>query len=121
MSTNIRNVLIILFALALLGVFLKYVAYGGGTTNEEVKERLVTELERFEGFDEHRSLLLAVTDRESENVYEAIATPSSLTEPRRVDWDTYRPMMYRLLGTALREAGRDDAAIRLDQFRARGE
>ena len=34
MNTNNRNVLIILFALALLGVFLKYLAYGGGTTNE---------------------------------------------------------------------------------------
>ncbi len=118
MNTTIRNVVIIFIALALLGTFLRYITYGGGTTSEEARQQFMEEIQGFDGFDEHRELLVAVIDREAPKVFEAVATQPRLTSPRRIEWDIYRSQMYQRLISALKEAGHETPAIRLDQFRA---
>ena len=119
MSTSLRNVIIILIALALLGTFLRYITYGGGTTSEEAQQQFMEEIQGFDAFDEHRELLVAVIEREAPKVFDAVASRPRLTSPRRLDWDIYRGQMYQRLISALKEAGEKNAAIRLERFRAR--
>lgn len=119
MGATIRNVVIILIALALLGVLLRYVAYGGGTTSEEAQQQFMEEIQKFDAFGEHRELLVAVIEREAPSIFDAIASKPRLGSPRRIEWEVYRSEMYQRLIGALKTAGEANTAIQLEQFRAR--
>ncbi|MHC4416757.1 MAG: hypothetical protein ACYS0G_15920 [Planctomycetota bacterium] len=117
MGHVLRNALIVVAALALLGWILGYIAYGGGTSSDQAKAQFIAELEQFDAFDAHESLLLHVVDREHDGVYRK-------NQYRRrgqsiLDSDGYRAQMYFRLVTALRDAGHADVAVQLDRYRAR--
>jgi len=110
--------LIVVVALAGLSWVLGYLAYGvDSLSSQEARTQLIAELEPFEAFESHRSLLLDTVDREHDEAFrrnEAMRRGHSI-----LNWDGYRVQMYRALGEALREAGHADVAIQLDRYRAR--
>ncbi len=110
MGRGIRNIAIILVALAVMGWFLQYMAYSGGASSEEVKARLVRELQELDGFVEHRALLLEIIEREHDLHF---GNPYDRSRP--FNWNQYRARMYRSLVSALEENGEREAAIEMDR------
>ncbi len=115
MGPAVRNIAIILVALAVMGWFLQYLAFSGGESSEEVKARLVGELEQVNAFVEHRVLLLEVIEREHDVHF---GDPYDRSRP--FNWNQYRARMYRSLVSALEEIDEREAAIELDRRRGRG-
>ena len=107
--------LIVVVAFFGLNWYLGYIA-NPPADSEEIRTKLVTELEAFSGFQEHREMFMEVIDWEHQDTFDRVEFASR----KGFNWESYRSDMYRALTKALQDAGDEDAVIKLDRFRAGG-
>ena len=80
------------------------------------RTQLISELESFADYDEHRELLLGVIDREHQVAFEYI----EMISRNDFSWENYRFSMYVSMKSALQDAGQRDIAMKLDRFQTGG-